>query len=78
MEIKILGSGCPKCLKLGDNTKQALQNLNINATVTKVTDYGKMMAYGIMSTPALVIDEKVISSGRLLSTQEIENILKNN
>lgn len=75
MNIKILGSGCPNCKRLEENAKQAAKNLGITATFEKVTDYGKMMSYGIMSTPSLVVNEKVVSSGRVLSASEIEKLL---
>lgn len=76
MIIKILGSGCKNCMALSDNTKEALTQLGIEAEVVKVTDYKEIMAYGVMYMPALVIDEKVVSSGKVLSTKEIINILK--
>jgi small redox-active disulfide protein 2 len=76
MNIKILGSGCPNCNKLEANAKQAATNLGIAATFTKITNFNEMMAYGIMSTPALVIDNKVVSIGRVLSVQEIEKLIK--
>lgn len=78
MNIKILGSGCPNCNKLEMIAKQAVSNLGLDATFEKVTDYGKMMSYGIMSTPALVINEKVVCSGRLLPVNEIEKLIKQN
>lgn len=78
MNIKILGSGCANCKRLEENAKQAVTLLGLNATIEKVTDYNKMMSYGIMSTPALVINEKVVSAGRVLSYQEIINIITKN
>lgn len=77
MNIKILGSGCPNCKKLEEHAKQAAHNIGISATFEKVTDYEKMMSYGIMSTPALVVNEKVVSAGKVLSVNDIETILKN-
>jgi small redox-active disulfide protein 2 len=76
MIVKILGSGCKKCLSLEANAKAALQTANIVADVEKVTDVVDIARYGIMSTPGLVIDEKVVSSGRVLSPSEIGAILK--
>jgi small redox-active disulfide protein 2 len=76
MKIKILGSGCPNCKVLEANTKQAVEELKIKASVEKVTDIKKIMEYGIMSTPALVIDEKVVSYGRVLTSEEIKKFLK--
>ncbi|QQO07565.1 thioredoxin family protein [Breznakiella homolactica] len=77
MVIKILGSGCRNCLALGDNVKKALNNLGKEAEVIKVTDLEEMMKYGILSTPGLVIDETLVSSGKLLKPAEIEKLLSN-
>jgi len=76
MKIKVLGSGCPNCKILEANTKKALEELKIKADVEKVTDIAKIMEYGIMSTPALIIDEKVVSYGKVLSSNEIKKLLK--
>lgn len=76
MTIKILGSGCAKCKALEKNTKVALANLNLTAEVLKVEDMEKIMSYNIMSTPAIVVDEKVICTGKLLTPSEIEALLK--
>lgn len=59
MIIKILGSGCKKCVTLTENTQQALHNLGLTADVVKVTDFAEIAAHGVMSTPALAIDDKV-------------------
>jgi len=75
MIIKILGSGCPNCKKLHENTEQALKELNLAATIEEVRDIDKIIDYGVMKTPALVLDEKVKSSGRVLSTEEIKKLL---
>jgi small redox-active disulfide protein 2 len=75
MKIKILGPGCPNCKVLEANTKKALEELKIKADVEKVTDIAKIIEYNLMSTPALVIDEKVISSGRVLSPEEIVKLI---
>lgn len=74
--IKILGSGCAKCKTLEKNAIEAVNNLNSNDEVTHLKDIEKIVSYGVMSTPALVVDEKVISSGKILSVKEIENIIK--
>lgn len=71
MIIKILGTGCPNCKKLEANAKKAVKSLGINATIEKVEDIEKIMAYGVMSTPALVVDEQVKIMGRLASPDEI-------
>lgn len=77
MVIKILGSGCKKCENLKDNTLEALKEAGIEAEVVKVTDFKDIMAYGVMTTPALVIDEKVVSYGKVLKPSEIVEIIKN-
>ena len=76
MEIKVLGSGCPSCMRLENNVKLALEKSEINANVIKVTDIAKIMEYGIMSTPALVIDEEVVSYGKVNDVNEIIDLLK--
>lgn len=75
MEIKVLGTGCPKCKTLEKITHEAVNELGINATITKEEDIIKIMAYGILKTPGLVVDEKVVMSGRLPSKNEIKNLL---
>jgi small redox-active disulfide protein 2 len=76
MKIKILGSGCPNCKVLEANAKKAVKELKIKARIEKITDIAKIMEYGVMSTPALVVDEKVVSYGRVLSSEEIKKLLK--
>jgi len=76
MKIKVLGSGCPNCKVLEANTKKALDEMKKKASVEKVTDMVKIIEYGVMSTPALVVDGKVVSSGRVLSPEEIKKFLK--
>jgi len=76
MKIKILGSGCPNCKVLEANTKKAVEDMKIKADIEKVTDIAKIMEYGVMSTPALVVNEKVVSYGRVLSPEEIKKFLK--
>ncbi len=75
MVIKILGTGCAKCKKLEDNVLTALAELSIEAVVEKVTDLNAIMDYGVMMTPALVIDEKVVSSGKLLSVADVKAMM---
>ncbi|PKN72415.1 MAG: redox-active disulfide protein 2 [Candidatus Cloacimonetes bacterium HGW-Cloacimonetes-3] len=72
MIIKVLGSGCSKCKKLEENVNKAIAESGVAATVEKVTDLTAIMAYGVMTTPALVIDEKVVSSGKLLSPSDVK------
>mgnify|MGYP001028130304 CR=1 FL=1 len=76
MSIKILGSGCKNCVALTKNAEKALEELGVEAEVMKVTDFQDIMAYGVMSTPALVINEKVVSSGKVLKPKEIKVLLK--
>jgi small redox-active disulfide protein 2 len=76
MEIKILGTGCPKCKSLEKLTREVVEQNNINANITKVEDIMDIMNYGVMSTPALVVNEKVEIKGRIPSSEEIINILK--
>ena len=75
MNIKILGSGCKKCVALADNAKAAAQIAGIDVEIEKVTDIVAIAGYGVMSTPGLVIDGKVVSSGRVLSAAEIGDLL---
>jgi small redox-active disulfide protein 2 len=75
MEVKILGSGCPNCKRLEKTARQALDEMGVEATVTKVTDFGDIMAYNIIATPGLVIDEKVVSSGRVPSKAEVTSMI---
>lgn len=76
MNIKVLGSGCANCKKLEEHVKEAVQSLGLNATIEKVEDFKDIMAYGVMKTPALVIDEQVKSMGRVLSVEDVKNLLK--
>ncbi len=71
MEIKILGTGCPKCRRLEQLTREAVTEAGVDATITKVTDIDSIMSYPITSTPGLVIDEELKSSGRLPRKKEI-------
>ena len=74
--VKVLGSGCAKCNALEAATKAALEQLGMDTTIEHVTDYAKMASYGVMSTPALVVDGKVVSYGKALKTEEVVTILK--
>ena len=76
MKIKVLGSGCSKCEALMAVTKEAVQHLGIDAEMLDVTDFAQIARYGVMSTPALVVDEKVVSAGRVLKASQIESFLK--
>ncbi|NTW34283.1 MAG: thioredoxin family protein [Bacteroidetes bacterium] len=78
MEIKVLGTGCANCKTLEKSVFNALAEMNFDANVEKVEDITKIMAYGVMRTPALVINEKVVLSGRVPSVKEIKEIITNN
>ena len=71
MEIKILGMGCPKCRRLEELAREAANDLGVEATFTKVKEMDEIMAYDVMSTPALVINEQLKSSGRIPRKEEI-------
>lgn len=75
MIIKILGSGCRRCVTLGENAKAAAEAAGREVELVKVTDFAEIAAYGVMSTPGLVIDEKLVSAGRVLSVEEIGKLL---
>ncbi len=76
MKIEILGMGCPKCKMLYENAKKAAQEVGIQAEVVKVADMDKITGYGVMMTPALVVDGQVKASGKIPSTEEIKQWLK--
>jgi small redox-active disulfide protein 2 len=77
LTIKVLGSGCANCQNLAARALQAINNLSIEARVEKVTDYAEIMKYKIMATPGLVINEKVVSAGRVPNEAEITTFLVN-
>ncbi len=76
LTIKILGGGCANCKRLEAQTRKVVQKLDIDAEFIKVTDHIQIMEYPILATPGLVINEKVLSSGRIPSEIEIESWLK--
>jgi small redox-active disulfide protein 2 len=78
MEIKVLGTGCPKCKALEKSAREVVTEMGIEAEITKVEDIMKIMEYGIMHTPGLVINGKVVVSGRLPSSKEIEQFITQN
>ena len=78
MEIKVLGTGCARCKSLEKLTRKAVEELNLDATVTKVEDIQKIMEYAVMRTPALVINEKVVMSGQLPKVAELKELLTQN
>lgn len=74
-DIKVLGTGCRKCKKLESNVREAVKNLGIEANIEKVEDMIEIINYGVMKTPALLVDNKIVVSGKLPSTQDIEKML---
>ena len=76
MKIKILGTGCPKCKQLEANAIKAVEELKIKLEIEKVSDINDIVDYGVMSTPAIVIDEKVRSHGKVSTVEEIKEMLK--
>jgi small redox-active disulfide protein 2 len=75
MNIKVLGSGCMNCKTLEQRTHEAIAALHVDATVEKVQDIMQIATYGIMRTPGLVIDEKVVLSGRVPAVEEIKQMI---
>ena len=75
MEIKILGPGCPNCRRLEKNARAAVAGLGMEATISKVSDMKEIMSYDVFTTPGLVIDEKVVVSGRIPNQAEITSMI---
>ena len=75
-KIQILGTGCPKCKKLAENAESAVNELEIEFEVEKVTNINEIMSFGVMMTPALAIDGEVKSVGKVLSQDEISKLLR--
>ncbi|MEG2799422.1 MAG: thioredoxin family protein, partial [Erysipelotrichaceae bacterium] len=73
--IKVLGSGCTKCVALEEATKKAIEELGVDIEVTHVTDFAEIASYGVMTTPALVLKGKVVSYGKVLTVDEIKEIV---
>lgn len=74
--VKVLGSGCTKCNQLEAATKEALAELGMNTTIDHVTDFAQIATYGVMTTPALVVDGKVVSYGKVLKKNEVITLLQ--
>lgn len=75
MKIQILGTGCQNCMKLAKNAEEAAKAKGAECEIVKVTDIKEIMSYGVMQTPAIVIDGKVKSVGRVLSVEDIKKLL---
>jgi small redox-active disulfide protein 2 len=78
MDIKVLGPGCNNCVRLEANTREALADLGLTASIEKVTDFPSIIGYGIMSTPGLVVDGEVVSAGRVPSVDDIKRLIASN
>lgn len=74
--VKVLGSGCARCRALEQGVREALAELNLDPTVDHVTDFAQIAAYGVMSTPALVVDGRVVSCGKVLSKDEAKELIR--
>lgn len=74
--VKILGSGCVKCNELEAHTRAALEQLGMDTTIDHVTDFAQIAAYGVMTTPALVVGGNVLSYGKVLNTEEVVKLLQ--
>ena len=74
-KIQILGTGCAKCEKLANNAKQAAENLGLDYEIEKVTDLNKIMSFGVLTTPGLVVDGKVLVTGKVLAPDVIEKMI---
>ena len=75
MEINVLGTGCAKCKALEKATKEAVEKTGVNATITKVEDIVEIMQFGVMTTPALVIDGEIVVKGKVPSVDELSKLL---
>lgn len=75
LNIKILGPGCSNCKRVEQIARKEVENLGLEANIEKITDYGQIMGYGVMSTPGLVINEEVVAYGRIPNNQEVTDWL---
>lgn len=76
LDIKILGPGCKNCASLETATREAITSLGLDAQIDKVTDFADIAAYGVMSTPGLVVNGKVLTAGRVPTAQQISELLR--
>ena len=77
LTIKVLGSGCANCKRVEQIVRKTITDMGIEAEVVKVTEYADIMAYNVMSTPGLVINEKIVSTGRIPAPAEVTTLLTN-
>ncbi len=75
MKVEVLGTGCKNCRALEAATAEALRELDMDVPIDKITDYGEIVAYGVMSTPALAIDGEIKTAGRVPSVRELTGLL---
>lgn len=75
MRVRVLGGGCKKCEALLKATKEALANTGLKGEVEYITDLGEIASLGIMTTPALMLDDEIVSTGRVLKTSDIESLM---
>jgi small redox-active disulfide protein 2 len=75
MHVKVLGAGCPKCHTLEQRTEEALRRLGVDATVEMITDFGQIAAHGVMNTPAVVVGDSVVLTGRVPEVDELVSLL---
>lgn len=75
MKLQVLGTGCAKCEKLAENARQAAEKLGLDYQLEKITDLNQIMGFGVMTTPGLAVDGKVVSVGKVPSPAEIEKLL---
>lgn len=73
--IKILGTGCRNCNRLEENTRKAIKEIQFDTKIEHITDFKEIAKYGVMSTPALVLDDKVLFSGKVLKSEDIKKLL---
>lgn len=74
--IKVLGAGCKSCHEQYENVKKAVANMNLDAEIEYITDMEKVMSYGVMSMPAIVVNEQAVSMGKVLKASQVEELLK--
>lgn len=76
MNIKVLGPGCSNCINLENRTREALKQLNLNAQIEKVTDYSEILSFGLVRTPGLIINNKIVVQGSVPTVEQLQEIIK--